>query len=93
MGESDSFSRLDDTLRRSTFDMWLPTPLYESLPYGYLVIGVLIVGGVAYHGSDLPGAAYYGTIGMLSIIAGVAVLLRRKTARQKNPDSELSDDY
>ena len=32
--------------------MWLPTPVYESLPYMYVAVGILLIAGAAYIGID-----------------------------------------
>jgi glucose dehydrogenase len=70
--------------------MWLPEPLYESLPYLYVVCGALIVGGAIYVGIGTSGAPYYVLIGILSILGGVVIYLRRMTARKGKSDSEIT---
>jgi len=71
--------------------MWLPEPVYESLPYVYVGCGASIVAGAVYVGIDSAGTPYCILIGVLSILGGVVIYLRRKTARQKNSESDLSD--
>jgi hypothetical protein len=62
--------------------MRLPEPVYESLPYLYAVSGALILGGSIYSGIG-NAATHFFLIGILSILGGVVVYLRRRTARQK----------
>jgi hypothetical protein len=69
--------------------MWLPGPVYESLPYAYVAAGVLFISGTLYIGFSAPGAPLYITCGLISIVCGVAILIKRQVRRQKstNPDS------
>lgn len=71
--------------------MWLPEPLYESLPYLYVICGALILGASVYIGIGSAGAPYYLLIGLLSIVGGVVIYLRRMSARQKKSDTDLSE--
>jgi hypothetical protein len=71
--------------------MWLPEPIYESLPYLYVVCGALILGGAVYIGIGTAGTPYYLLIGILSILGGVAIYLRRMTARRQKANSEPAD--
>ncbi len=71
--------------------MWLPEPIYESLPYVYVVCGALMLAGAIYVGIGAAGAPYYLLIGILSILGGVVIYLRRMTARKGKSGSDLSD--
>ncbi|MCI0516728.1 MAG: hypothetical protein L0Y45_02740 [Woeseiaceae bacterium] len=71
--------------------MWLPEPLYESLPYVYVVCGALLLVGAVYLGVGTAGTPYYFLIGLLSIVGGVVIYLRRMTARQKKSETDLSE--
>ncbi|HSD69941.1 MAG TPA: hypothetical protein VLB07_10320, partial [Woeseiaceae bacterium] len=71
--------------------MWLPGPLYESLPYLYVGCGALMLVGTIYLGVGTAGTPYYFLIGLLSIIGGVVIYLRRMSARQKTSETDLSD--
>jgi glucose dehydrogenase len=71
--------------------MWLPEPIYESLPYLYVVCGALILGGAIYVGIGTAGAPYYLLIGVLSILGGVVIYLRRTTARKAKSASDFTD--
>jgi membrane protein implicated in regulation of membrane protease activity len=69
--------------------MWLPEPIYEILPYLYLVIGVLFLGGAIYIGIGIAGMPYYFALGLFSILGGALIHLRRSIARkQKKAKSE-----
>ena len=61
--------------------MWLPGPLYESLPYMYILGGVLFISGTLYIGVTAPGASLYIACGLISIVYGVVVLVRRQAYR------------
>lgn len=69
--------------------MWLPGPIYESLPYIYIIGGVLFISGTLYIGVNAPGATLYIACGLLSIIYGVAIFSKRQAYRQgtRKPDS------
>jgi hypothetical protein len=60
--------------------MWVSKPLYESLPYLYLLLGALSLGASMYinHG-------YWPTIcfitGLACLVAGLVVLLKRRDHR------------
>jgi hypothetical protein len=62
--------------------MWLPTPLYESLPAAYVIIGLLMLGGVIYVGFDGPLQYCYAGLGVIAVLAGFTVSKRRNLARQ-----------
>ena len=57
--------------------MWIPGPLYESLPYLYILGGVLFISGTLYIGVTAPGASLYIACGLISIVYGVVVFVRR----------------
>ena len=71
--------------------MWLPEPIYESLPYLYVVCGALILSGAIYVGIGTAGAPYYLLIGVLSILGGVVIYLRRTTARKAKSRSDFTE--
>lgn len=73
--------------------MWLPEPIYESLPYLYLAIGTAFIGGAIYIGISHMATPYYLGLGILSILAGVVLHLRRATARKEKGRSELSESH
>lgn len=67
--------------------MWLPTPVYESLPYVYVGIGILLIAGANYIGLDSRESTVYLGTGSASVLSGVFVYLRRSIARTKHKDS------
>lgn len=61
--------------------MWIPGPLYESLPYLYILGGVIFISGTLYIGVTAPGASLYIACGLISIVAGLVVFVRRQMHR------------
>jgi protein-S-isoprenylcysteine O-methyltransferase Ste14 len=70
--------------------MWLSRPLYESLPYNYIVVGL-----VALAGSFFLSYWYWPIIsagvGLASLIAGLVVWLKRRGYRQSRSRQAVSD--
>ena len=64
--------------------MWLPTPIYESLPYIYIVGGVIFISGTVYIGLHHIYAPLYIGCGLISIIAGVIIFNRRQLHRMRH---------
>jgi len=62
--------------------MWIPKPVYNSLPAIYIVIGLLIAAGIAYMGLERKGAMIYLALSGLCIGAGIVVQWMRIKARQ-----------
>lgn len=60
--------------------MWVSKPIYESLPYFYLLVGALSLAASMY-----VSYWYWPTIcfvlGMFCLVAGLVVLLKRRDAR------------
>ena len=60
--------------------MWISKPIYESLPYFYLVVGALCLASSMY-----VFHWYWPTIcfvtGVVCLVAGLVVLLKRRDAR------------
>ena len=67
--------------------MWLPSRLYESLPWAYALIGALFFGGVYYVGVHGYGALVYLALGVICIIAGLLVH-RMRVSMRKNAAAE-----
>jgi len=61
--------------------MWLPRPVYEALPLFYVVIGSIMVAGVAYIGFNVRSMPFYLIVGILCIAFGVLVQHLRLRAR------------
>jgi hypothetical protein len=64
--------------------MWLPGPLYESLPYAYIIGGVLFISGTLYVGLNAAAAPLYIACGLISIVYGAAIFSKR-IAHRRNP--------
>jgi hypothetical protein len=73
--------------------MWLPEPIYEALPYLYLSIGTTFLGGAIYIGIGHMATPYYFGLGILSILAGIVIHLRRATARKGKAGTNLSESH
>jgi protein-S-isoprenylcysteine O-methyltransferase Ste14 len=65
--------------------MWIPTPIYEALPYLYILFGVLFFSGTAYIGLSAPGAIVYIGAGIFSIVYGAMIFAKRQMHRQNSP--------
>ena len=64
--------------------MWLPTPVYESLPYLYVLVGLLFISGATYIGLETGESSFYLGTGAVSVLSGVLVYVRRAAARMRN---------
>ena len=74
--------------------MWLPTPVYESLPYIYVVVGLLFISGATYIGLETGESSIYLGAGAISVLSGVLVYMRRAAARaikQRKLNADSSD--
>lgn len=87
-----------DTINGSTGKMWLPTPVYESLPYVYVVVGLLFITGATYIGIETGESSIYLGAGTISVLSGVLVYMRRATARAQkrkldaqSPDTQTGE--
>jgi len=65
--------------------MWLPGPIYESLPYVYVIGGIMFILGTLYIGLTAPGAALYITCGIISILYGAFIFGMRLAYRRRSP--------
>jgi uncharacterized membrane protein len=63
--------------------MWLPTPVYEALPYAYGAIGVTMIVGACYLGLQTQLSLLYLGTGTVSVLLGALVYIRRAHARGK----------
>jgi hypothetical protein len=73
--------------------MWLPEPIYEALPYVYLAMGAAFLAGAIYIGIGHSPTAYYFALGIVSILAGVVIHLRRATARRHKNHSGMTESH
>jgi hypothetical protein len=60
--------------------MWLPKPVYESVPFCYLAIGAALLGGAFQLDTGRWTEACAG-IGVVALVAGLVLILRRKGYR------------
>lgn len=60
--------------------MWLPRPLYESIPFYYIVLGAAAV-AAAFFIDSWYWAEISATGGVLSLVIGLVLVLRRKGYR------------
>jgi hypothetical protein len=65
--------------------MWLARPVYELLPYLYMLVGLaLLVAAWFIEISTLPSV--FLVIGVLSIMAGLVLWLRRRDYRTRQSE-------
>lgn len=73
--------------------MWIARPIYELLPYVYMVVGVALLATAWWlNMAMLPEVLL--VVGSLSLLAGLVLWLRRKDyrTRQAEYDSHSLDD-
>ena len=65
--------------------MWLARPIYEFLPYLYMLVGVALLGAAWFiEMSTLPSV--FMLVGVLSIMAGLVLWLRRRDYRTRQSE-------
>ena len=65
--------------------MWLARPIYEFLPYLYMLVGVALLGAAWFiEMSTLPSV--FLVVGVLSIMAGLVLWLRRRDYRTRQSE-------
>ena len=70
--------------------MWLPEPIYKSLPTVYAAMGACFIVGVFYLGFDAPMSPVYLAMGLVSVIASVVVSIWRSASSNKGSDKNHS---
>ena len=78
-------------LNQTSTAMWIPTPIYESLPYAYIIGGVLFISGTLYIGVTTAGAPLYTACGLISIIYGAVIFAKRQAYRRKSPQADSTE--
>ncbi|MEJ2275809.1 MAG: hypothetical protein P8Y01_14775, partial [Woeseiaceae bacterium] len=72
--------------------MWVSKPIYESLPYLYLLMGAVALGASMY-----LNYGYWPTVcfvtGLVCLVAGLVVLLKRRDNRVKDRRVGQRQDY
>jgi len=65
--------------------MWLARPIYEFLPYLYMLVGVALLGAAWFiEMSTLPSV--FLVVGVLSLMAGLVLWLRRRDYRTRQSE-------
>ena len=71
--------------------MWVSKPIYESLPYFYLLVGLLSLAASMYLNYWIwPELCF--TVGLLCLVGGLVVLLRRRDHRAQSRRTNQSHD-
>jgi protein-S-isoprenylcysteine O-methyltransferase Ste14 len=72
--------------------MWLSKPIYEALPYFYLLVGAVTLSASMYLNHWYwPSICF--TIGLLSLVAGLVVLLKRRDYRSEDGRLNQEQEY
>ncbi len=74
----------------SRLPLRLSRPLYESLPWVYVALGLAGLAG-SYLSLSRGLSLAIGLLGLLSVLAGIVVLLRRRDYRQLRSQYGNSD--
>ena len=65
--------------------MWLARPIYELLPYLYMLLGIVLVGFAwSLPSATLPGVMMF--LGAVSLLAGIVLWLRRRDYRSRQAE-------
>jgi Flp pilus assembly protein TadB len=76
-------------------ELHLSRPVYEGLPWAYILGGIaLLVASYVYR--ETKWSAVVAVFGIVAVVGGIVVLLRRRDFRElrsqyENPDSSLDD--
>jgi hypothetical protein len=65
--------------------MWLARPVYESLPYAYIAIGIGAV-ALSYVDSSASQSTLAMGVGLSGLIAGLTIVLHRQACRRLRTD-------
>ena len=72
--------------------MWVAKPIYESLPYFYLVAGALSLAASLYLKDGFYPILCF-VLGLFCLVAGLAVLLKRRDHRGTDRRVGQRQDY
>ncbi len=70
--------------------MWFAKPLYESLPYYYMLVGLLALAS-SFYLNYWYWPTILASVGLASIVAGLVVWLKRRGYRQSRSRHALDD--
>jgi len=74
------------------FNMWIAKPIYESLPYFYLLAGITSLGLSMYLNYwYMPTICF--VVGLGCLVAGLVVLLKRRDHRVNDRRAGQRQDY
>ncbi len=69
--------------KRKQADMWVSKPIYESLPYFYLLVGAVNLAASLYLNHWFwPEICF--SVGLLCLVAGLVVWLKRRDHRGRD---------
>ncbi len=72
--------------------MWLSKPIYESLPYFYLLVGATTLAASMYVNHWYwPEICFF--VGLAGLVSGLVVFLKRRDHRHVGRRSNKSEDY
>lgn len=72
--------------------MWVSKPIYESLPYFYLLVGAISLAASLYLNHwHWPTICF--TVGLICLVAGLVVLLKRRDHRDHAKRSSHEHNY
>ena len=74
------------------FDMWIAKPIYESLPYFYLLAGIISLGLSMYLNYWYMPAICF-VLGLGCLVAGLVILLKRRDHRVTDRRVGQRQDY
>ena len=72
--------------------MWVSKPIYESLPYFYLLVGAVALGASMYL-SHWYWPTICFVVGLACLVAGLVVLLKRRDYRVTDRRTGQRQDY
>ena len=80
------------TRKQKWRDMWVSKPIYESLPYFYLVVGAVTLATSMYLNHWIwPEICF--SVGLFGLVAGLTVWLKRRDFRDHNHRAGDGADY
>lgn len=78
--------------KKDDIDMWVAKPIYESLPYFYLFVGMVSLGLSLYLNYwYMPTICF--VVGLGCLVAGLVVLLKRRDHRVTDRRVGQRQDY
>ena len=72
--------------------MWVSKPIYESLPYLYLLMGAVSLGASMYLNYSIWPTVCF-VVGLACLVAGLVVLLKRRDYRETDRRVGQRQDY